>query len=218
MYSGSSPLRTLYLTVELLFLFVLIPFLFAFFKVNPVLIIPGLFSLTFITWRILQKDSNYRREYEFSVIKLRLFLPGFLVIGFLLAAVSGIYLFNFEPDNFMFMPRRHTSIWVAVIFLYPIFSGLPQEFIYRRFFFTRYSSLMSEKDLILFSAITFGFMHIIFHNLLAPSLSLAGGYLFARTFSQSRSIIITSIEHGLYGIIIFTTGLHNYFYDGPHLH
>jgi membrane protease YdiL (CAAX protease family) len=176
---------------------------------------PALFALTAISFTILMIDKNYKREYEFSFIKLRLFLPGFFVISLLLIITAGIYLYFSEPQNFLGIPSYHPRIWILIMFLYPVFSALPQEFVYRRFFFHRYSALFSDKDMIIFSAITFGLLHIIFHHWQSVLLSAAGGYLFARTYSQSRSLIITVIEHSIYGIIIFTIGLHQYFYDGP---
>jgi uncharacterized protein len=210
--------RISYLTAELVGLFIVAPLIFSLVQVNPVLVLPGLFAFTAISFTILKNDKKFTREYEFSFIKLRLFLPGFSVIALLLTLTAGIYLYYYEPQNLLKIPSEHPRIWILIIFIYPIFSALPQEFIYRRFFFHRYSALFNEKDKIIFSAITFGLLHIIFHHWQSVILSAAGGYLFARTYSQSRSLIITAMEHSIYGIIIFTIGLHQYFYDGPLLH
>lgn len=57
-------------------------------------------------------------------------------------------------------------------------------------------------------------MHIIFRNPVAPLLTLPGGYLFATTYTRTRSLLITGIEHALYGDLVFTIGLGIYFYKG----
>ncbi len=103
------------------------------------------------------------------------------------------------------------------MFLYPVFSALPQEFIYRRFFFARYADLFTEKELVFLSALLFGIMHIVFGHWFSVVLSTIGGFLFARTYLFSRSLLITTFEHSLYGIVIFTFGFDSYFYDGPAL-
>jgi membrane protease YdiL (CAAX protease family) len=99
--------------------------------------------------------------------------------------------------------------------LYPFLSALPQELIYRVFFFHRYQSLFgSEHRLIWASVLTFAFLHIIFGNLVAPLLTLPGGYLFARTYVRTGSLSAVAIEHAAYGNIVFTVGLGAYFYRG----
>jgi len=41
-----------------------------------------------------------------------------------------------------------------------------------------------------------------------------GGVLIAKTYQDTESLIISSIEHALYGTFIFTIGLGKYFYYG----
>ncbi|MDJ0818534.1 MAG: hypothetical protein QNJ58_20170 [Desulfobacterales bacterium] len=43
---------------------------------------------------------------------------------------------------------------------------------------------------------------------------LLGGVLFAKTYEETGSLIISGIEHALYGGFIFTIGLGKHFYYG----
>ena len=91
----------------------------------------------------------------------------------------------------------------------------PQELVFRAFVLERYRPLFgSGRGIAAASAVAFGFVHVIFGNLLAVGLSLIGGWLFARRYQRTRSLLATSIEHALYGQLVFTIGLGAYFYHG----
>ncbi len=45
-------------------------------------------------------------------------------------------------------------------------------------------------------------------------LDSRGGWLFADTYRQSRSLWLVCLEHALYGDLIFTIGLGTFFYHG----
>ena len=64
------------------------------------------------------------------------------------------------------------------------------------------------------SAIAFCFAHILFINWVAPILGLAAGIIFALTYQKTKSLIIVSIEHGLYGDVLFFIGLGWFFWGG----
>ncbi|MEU4707697.1 hypothetical protein AB0G00_14815 [Nocardia salmonicida] len=40
------------------------------------------------------------------------------------------------------------------------------------------------------------------------------GVLFATRYQRTRSLLTTSVEHALYGILMFTIGLGDFFYHG----
>jgi membrane protease YdiL (CAAX protease family) len=95
---------------------------------------------------------------------------------------------------------------------YPVCSVYPQELVYRAFFFHRYKGLFPNRLLMIgASALVFSYMHIVFQNSVAVMLTLPGGMLFARTYSDSRSTFAVSFEHALYGCFLLTAGLHSYF-------
>ena len=49
---------------------------------------------------------------------------------------------------------------------------------------------------------------------MAGILTLAGGLLFAHRYRQTRSLLVTSLEHAVLGQWIFTVGLGEYFLAG----
>ena len=64
------------------------------------------------------------------------------------------------------------------------------------------------------SGAAFAYMHIVFKNPLALLLTFTGGLLFAMTYADTRSLMISAIEHTLYGNYLFTIGLGKYLYLG----
>jgi len=99
--------------------------------------------------------------------------------------------------------------------MYPILSALPQEFIFCSFFFERYKKFFpNEKVMIVASAVVFAFAHVLFINWVAPVLSFIAGLIFAMTYAKTKSLALVTIEHGLYGNVLFLVGLGWYFYGG----
>jgi hypothetical protein len=45
-------------------------------------------------------------------------------------------------------------------------------------------------------------------------LTLIGGWLFARRYQRTRSLLAASVEHALYGVLAFTVGLGALFHHG----
>ena len=62
--------------------------------------------------------------------------------------------------------------------------------------------------------IIFAYVHIIFINPVAPLLTLIGGYFFTSTYAKHKSLALVTIEHALYGNMLFTLGLGWYFWGG----
>jgi len=121
-----------------------------------------------------------------------------------------------QPHALLFtFPTRAPSFWAAVMVLYPIFSVLPQELIFRVFFFHRYERMLGgTAPTIIASALAFGWAHILFENWIAVALSGVLGLLLGVTFARSRSGGAAWIEHALYGNAAFTIGLGWFFFTG----
>jgi uncharacterized protein len=119
------------------------------------------------------------------------------------------------PERLFSFPLQHPWFWLLVMVLYPILSVLPQEVVFRCFFFRRYQTLFHKPwMLIAASALVFGFAHVVFHNFVSPSLSALGGLFFAMSFNQHRSLKWAAIEHAAYGCMVFTAGIGFYFLVG----
>jgi membrane protease YdiL (CAAX protease family) len=70
-----------------------------------------------------------------------------------------------------------------------------------------------KKLSVLTNAALFAFAHIFFKNWVAVIGAFAAGILWAMTYLGSRSLLVVSIEHALYGDLLFTLGIGYYFYN-----
>ena len=130
-----------------------------------------------------------------------------------IASCLVLYIVLVEPGNVLAILRHNPSLWALIMIVYPVFSVVPQEIIYRAFYFHRYSSLFAhEKVGIVVNAALFAFAHILFRNWVAIIGSFVAGLLWATTYLESRSLLVVSIEHALYGNFVFTLGIGYYFY------
>ena len=57
------------------------------------------------------------------------------------------------------------------------------------------------------NAILFSLAHMFFKNSLVIILTFFGGLLFAFTFNNTKSTLLVSIEHAIYGSWLFTVGM-----------
>jgi hypothetical protein len=130
------------------------------------------------------------------------------------AAMTGLVAW-LTPDRLFELPRERPLLWAAIVVFYPLVSVYPQELLFRAFQLYRYQPLFPDpRWAALAGAAAFGFAHIIFGNVLAVVLTLAGGWLFARRYQRTRSLFVVSVEHAAYGLLIFTVGLGSSFYHG----
>lgn len=131
-----------------------------------------------------------------------------LVYFLFIAMITTSYVW-FTDKTMLFNVMLHKSkLWIFILFFYSLFSVYPQELIYRTFFFQRYQTLFKNKRLFLcLNAALFSFAHIFFMNSLVMLLTFIGGFLFAITFYRTRSTVMVSIEHAIYGCWLFTVGM-----------
>jgi len=118
------------------------------------------------------------------------------------------------PERLFEFPRATPLRWAALLAVYPVTSVYPQELLYRAFFTRRYHSLFPRMETsLLASALVFAWLHMIFRNHFAVILTLVGGWFFAQTYARTHSLRLVCLEHALYGYLIFTIGLGNYFLE-----
>ena len=163
----------------------------------------GFLYIIFVLLRIeksrfkLADDLNWSRFWK-QVFK------HFLII----ALITTLYVWIVEPDYLFKVMLKNSKLWVFILFFYSLFSVYPQELIYRTFFFQRYESLFSNKRILIFvNAIVFSLAHIFFKNTLVMVLTFLGGLMFALTFIRTRSTVMVSVEHAIYGCWLFTVGM-----------
>lgn len=167
---------------------------------------------------ILRHDPSFHSARLISTTGIRQQLPSLLLRDAVFLGLLGLAVRRFAPDLLFSFVKRAPQFWALILFLYPLISVFPQELLYRAFFFHLYQSLFgSGWALLLASALAFAFVHIIFRNRLAVGLSFLGGFLFAYTYQQSDSFLLTCMEHAIFGNFLFIIGLGQFFYVGPSL-
>ena len=140
--------------------------------------------------------------------QLKAVLRRFFICAVALVALTTV----FFPDKLFALPRTMPWQWSLMLATYPAFSVYPQELLYRAFFLERYRALFPSVEWgLLASALVFGWLHLIFRNPLAVALTLVGGCFFAQTYARTRSLRLVCFEHTLYGSLIFSVGLGEFF-------
>lgn len=162
----------------------------------------------------VMKREGYSLRADWNAGGLKQHLP-FILKRFLPFAIA-LLLFAWVmiPERLFSLPLERPTVWMAVMVFYPILSALPQEFVFRSYFFWRFSKLLAPTHLIIASALAFGWVHIVLQNWVAVVFSAVGGLLFADTYRRTKSLSAVFFEHALYGCFIFTIGMGFYFYHG----
>jgi uncharacterized protein len=205
------------LAAEFIFLFIGVPLLI-FYRVFPNFPIPYLLLAALLAFFMLRRDSSFDSARLISIHGIAPNLPMLLLRDAIFLALLGLAVRLFAPQLLFSLVKRAPGFWALIMLLYPLVSVYPQELLYRAFFFHRYQPLFgSGWTMLLASALAFGFVHIIFGNWLAVGLCAIGGLLFAFTYQSSGSILLTCIDHALFGNFIFTIGLGQFFYHGSRL-
>lgn len=197
---------SIYKPFELFFLFVGIPISFALEFSVWIKMIVGLLGFGYVLFVLLRIEKN---QFKISdCLNWKRFWKQTLLKFIGIAIITTFYMWFFDRSNLYVVIRNKPMLWVVILFLYSLFSVYPQELIYRTFFFQRYQSLFKSESLfILINAALFSLAHIFFKNALVMLLTFTGGILFALTFRKTKSILLVSIEHSIYGCWLFTVGM-----------
>ena len=207
------------LTLEFCCFFILLPGLLAFYDIRSSIFII-LWVLCFMSMHWLHKHTDYklRQDWNAAALTWPALRTIFLRFG-LLAALLTLFTFLHDPEKLFSFPRDNFSKWLMVMALYPALSVLPQEIIFRSLMFRRYAPIFtSGKAMLLASALTFGWAHIVMHTWISVTFSAIGGVIFASTYARTKSLAAVFLEHTLYGCFIFTVGLGWYFYHANGIH
>lgn len=198
-----------YMVIEFLFFYVFVPFiairfLNGWFKIIPLLLIAGFFFLLLRLDPGFDKSNLYRLDRQ----HLKKGIPRVIVITILLIWFT----FWVFPDLFFRYPLREFEDYLITLVFYPLVSVIPQELVYRVYFFHRYKEIVPEKYLLMLSnAIIFGLTHWIYGNWVAPIATFLVSWIFIFTYLKSKSLLNVSIEHYFYGFIMFTVGFGHFF-------
>lgn len=210
------------LAVEFILLFVLLPLGYRF---SPVRLspLPWLWVAALYCYLVLRHSADFPMTRLWNAAAGTGRLSSVLTIFAVVTVVFALGVRWLAPQLLFGMVRARPGLWALVMVLYPVLSVYPQSIVYRAFLMHRYAGLVAGLQLgdaarnallILASAAAFAFVHIIFRNPLAVALTFAGGLLFAWRYQTSGSLAISALEHALYGCMLFTLGLGQYFYHG----
>ncbi|MCC1483639.1 CPBP family intramembrane glutamic endopeptidase [Winogradskyella immobilis] len=198
--------KTNYKLAELFILFVLAP-------ISLVLDIPIWFKLGFgllgfiyiIVLLLIVEKNKFRiaKNLNWKVFWKRTFIQ-LLIIAFL----TTLYVWFVDKENLYIVVINKPKLWLFILFFYSAFSVYPQELIYRTFYFQRYQPLFKNENIfIIINAILFSLAHLFFRNTLVMILTFIGGILFALSYKKTKSTLLVSIEHAIYGCWLFTVGM-----------
>lgn len=200
----------IYRWIEIIFLYIGIPLLF-FFDLLPVHKLIPLIIVSLIFLYIILRDKSFKRhQFKLNGFKAwsMIFYRTSIIIIFLL-----VYVWHTFPEQLFQMPTERTLFWVVLLLMYPLWSVIPQEFVYRVYFYHRFSGLLKNRNLlVILNAIMFSFSHIIFENWVALVFTFVASIMFSLTYLRYRSYSIIVLEHVLYGSLIFTIGPGEFFY------
>lgn len=208
-------MRRYLLSIEFILLCLCLPTVIIVFKLAPFMFV-FLWSAAVYCYLVLrfQYHEHLKEIWKWSAVTWDNMKP--LLIRWVFASIGMLgFIYFYDPDRTFIILLERPEIIPWLLVLYPVLSALPQEFIFCSFFFERYHRFFpTEKAKIVASALVFAYAHMLFINWVAPVLSLVAGLIFALTYSKTRSLALVTIEHGLYGNVLFLVGLGWYFYGG----
>lgn len=175
------------------------------------LLIPVLLLLTAWCFTLLLKDPKFKRFRLTNFNQISSAKKRMLTLFSVGAIFSCAFYAMLNQEHWFALPLQTPMNWLLLIVLYPLVSVLPQELIFRTYFFHRYKKIIPDKRWrILLSAFTFSLAHLIYDNWIAVALSFLGGLMFAYTYAYTRSTLVCVLEHSVWGLWLFTLGLGQY--------
>lgn len=195
-----------YKLIEFFLIFIVTPVSFTIdfpFWIKGIIALTGFTYIIYVLLKIqknklkVTKGLNWSRFFRDILIKL-----------VAIAVITIAFVYFSDRENLFKVVLNKPLMWLFFLFVYSAFSVYPQELIYRTFYFQRYENLFQNKKLFLFvNAIVFSLAHLFFKNTLVIVLTFLGGLLFAFTYKKTKSTLLVSIEHAIYGCWLFTVGM-----------
>jgi uncharacterized protein len=201
------------LWLEFISVFVFVPLLIFCFRGQlapfavPIIIIVATYSFVVLSRAgVIKKQIQKMRSHSFEDYQPMLVFFGatsilMLLLGFILGHFSIAHAFEHE--------RLYL---ILLVLLYPLVSVIPQELVFRTFFFHRYRKLFTSlSGCAIASGLCFGYAHIIYGNWTAVILATIGGMLFSYRYMKTNATNIVVLEHSLWGIFVFVIGFADQF-------
>jgi membrane protease YdiL (CAAX protease family) len=191
---------------ELVIIFIFIPVSFAIDYAIWLKMTIGTIGFLYVLFVLMRVEKI---KFEIAAqINWRSFLQRTFSQLVIIAVLTTLYMWFVDRQNLYMVVLNKPLLWLAILFFYSLFSVYPQELIYRTLFFKRYQSLVkNEMGFILLNAALFSLAHLFFGNVLVMVLTFVGGLLFALTYKKTKSTLLVSLEHAIYGCWLFTVGM-----------
>ena len=195
-----------YKLIEFFIVFILIPISFAL-EYSPFIKLGiGFVGFLYVIYLLLKVERkkfkvaqglNWKQFWRETVIKLAI-----------IAVLTTLFVWFTDNARLFEVLLNKPLLWLTILFVYSVFSVYPQELIYRTLFFERYAVLFQSTSFaIVLNAVVFSLAHIMFKSTLVLVLTFLGGLLFALTYTKTKSTLLVSIEHAIYGSWLFTVGM-----------
>lgn len=197
-----------YKLTEFFLIFIALPVSFAIdypFIIKAFLAVSGFIYVIYV---LLMVEGN---KFKMAPnLQWRSFFKHVLIKLIIIAFLTILYMWFTAREDLFHVLFQKPKLWMVILFLYATFSVYPQELIYRTLYFQRYASLFRSRSLFIFvNAIVFSLAHIFYRNPLVLLMTFLGGILFALTYDKTKSTLLVSIEHTIYGCWLFTVGMGN---------
>ena len=195
-----------YKILEFIILFIVIPVSFA---INYSLWLKfsiGCLGFIYIIYVLVKIESV-----KLQLLKKIKWKPFWVTISkrfFIIAIFTIVFVCITDSSSLFNILLNKPLKWLILLFFYSFFSVLPQELIYRTFFFKRYAVwFKNNKTLIFINSLLFALAHLFFDSILVLILTFVGGLFFSSTYKKRESTLLVTIEHAIYGCWLLTVGM-----------
>jgi uncharacterized protein len=207
----NSTVNSLQIWLEVIVLYIVFPLLFLWDVFNfPIMLV--LVPVGLVIYFLLKRDPTFDNKLFFNWNNGKRYIKPMLW-GFVAAAIVMLVTgYLVEPTNMFLLIKENPWLLLIISVFYPLFSVVPQALAYRALFFHRYAHFFKNKWLQIFiSAVLFSFGHILYKNWIVLLLTFIAGIVYAYRYYQSKSLALSILEHALYGVWLFTSGLGMFF-------
>jgi len=199
----ANPLKKL----EFFFIFLIIPSTI-FFLDSSIIIFLTLYLVSILSLVILYFDKTFL----FTSLKKKIDWKFVIIFSVIFFFLGFFYVLLVDKNLLFIFPKTNFKLWLIVIFIYPFLSVIPQELVYRVFFFQRYFPNINRFYFPVFlNLVVFAYGHLVFSNMHAIIITAIVSPIFTYAYLK-KSFLTCVILHTLGGQIIFTLGLGKYFF------
>lgn len=199
----ANPIKKL----EFFFIFFILPSAI-FFLDSSIIVFLTLYLVFTLSIVILYFDKSF----SFTSLRKKVDWKFIIIFSIIFLSLGFFYVILVDKDLLFIFPKTNFELWLLVILIYPFLSVIPQEIVYRVFFFQRYfPNERSFYFLTLLNMIVFSYGHIVFNNVHAILITAIVSPIFTYAYLK-KSFFTCIVLHALGGQIIFTLGLGKYFF------